>query len=173
MTSRHIYQRLKGHIDHCKYRMHLPIYNAIKKYGMENIQIELLYESNNFNIINKKEKFFIKKFNSLSPKGYNIQKGGYKPPLKKRNGFKPIKQTKIKISKTLKLYYKENGTEICKKAQKIAANNRAKKAISLINKEINKMKKDNIKITQRGLAKRCNRSQCFIQNYLKTSRIRI
>lgn len=50
---------------------------AIRKYGKENFSWEILEECSVENI-DEKEKYYIKKFNSISPNGYNILEGGQK-----------------------------------------------------------------------------------------------
>lgn len=58
-------------------------FQAIKKYGFNNFQVEILEEVKLDNI-DEKEGEYIKKFNSLQPNGYNVQKGG-KVNYSKRN----------------------------------------------------------------------------------------
>lgn len=65
--------------------------NAIKKYGKNNFNIELLHECNP-KFLNYFEKLFISEYNSVD-NGYNITKGGF--------SFKPTKETIEKRSKTL------------------------------------------------------------------------
>lgn len=48
---------------------------AIRKYGKENFQWEILEECKVDNI-DEREKFYIKEYNSLTPNGYNILSGG-------------------------------------------------------------------------------------------------
>ncbi len=56
------------------------IYNAIKKYGWENMKFNILWSSTdmtNINyILNEFETDFIKLYNSLAPNGYNLISGG-------------------------------------------------------------------------------------------------
>lgn len=54
-----------------------PIHSAIKKYGKENFKLDVLEWTENYNL---REKELIKKFNTLSPNGYNICVGGEEPP---------------------------------------------------------------------------------------------
>lgn len=57
----------------CKNR---PIYNAIKKYGIENFKIDILeYVENNY-ILEEKEIYWIKKLDTYGKNGYNASKGG-------------------------------------------------------------------------------------------------
>jgi group I intron endonuclease len=61
------YQHCYGHHKH-KSLIHL----AIKKYGKDNFLFEPIFESESEQEISEKEKFFIDKFNSLNPNGYNL-----------------------------------------------------------------------------------------------------
>jgi group I intron endonuclease len=169
MTSRTIKQRIKGHIDNSKNpkTSFYPLYRVIKKFGINNVNIEIIYETNNFDDINEKEIYFIKFYDSLvSNKGYNIQSGGYKPSKGNRRGTHLTKETKEKISKTLKEYFSnEENRKICKNAQQIAAKNRSIKSLELINKNIIDMKINNEKLTERKIANKCKKSQFFIRYY--------
>lgn len=48
-----------------------PLYNAIRKYGIENFSIEILEECSEEQL-NEKEYYYIQKNNTLVPNGYNI-----------------------------------------------------------------------------------------------------
>jgi group I intron endonuclease len=51
--------------------------NAAKKYGLENFEINILEEGiDSIKELNEKEIFYIKKFNSIAPNGYNLMDGG-------------------------------------------------------------------------------------------------
>ena len=56
-----------------------PIHSAIKKYGKENFKLEILEWSEDYN---QREKELIIEYNTLSPNGYNVAKGGEEPPHK-------------------------------------------------------------------------------------------
>jgi group I intron endonuclease len=67
---------------------------ALNKYGIENFDFKLIcigFDSN----LNDLEIFYINKFNSIAPNGYNLRSGG-------NNGGKHNEETKRKISETLK-----------------------------------------------------------------------
>lgn len=54
------------------------IKRAIKKYGIENFEKHILETCENKNILNEKEKYWIKYLNSTNPEiGYNIAEGGH------------------------------------------------------------------------------------------------
>lgn len=73
-------RRFVGHCSRAKNDSdNSPIHAAIKKYGKENFKLEILEWTENYNI---REKELIKKYNTLSPNGYNIADGGEDPPHK-------------------------------------------------------------------------------------------
>lgn len=55
-----------------------PIHSAIKKYGKENFILEIIEWTENYN---QRERDLIKEYQTLSPNGYNICKGGESPPI--------------------------------------------------------------------------------------------
>lgn len=50
---------------------------AIKKYGKENFEVKFLEYCYSLNFLNDREKYWIKKLNSIQPNGYNISTGGH------------------------------------------------------------------------------------------------
>lgn len=56
----------------CRYALH----NAIRKYGAENFTVEQIDIACSKEELNKKEQYWIKYYNTLSPNGYNLQTGG-------------------------------------------------------------------------------------------------
>jgi group I intron endonuclease len=82
-------------IEHCKKTSDCSaIANAIQKYGKENFSIDILYTTNSVDMLNRKEQEFIKKFNTLRPKGYNLTTGGL--------NFIRSEETKRKLSERQK-----------------------------------------------------------------------
>lgn len=81
---------------------HSYLYQSMRKYGTENFIIEIVYE---FDQIlqnwEELEKYYIKKYNSIRPNGYNILQGGNKPPTKYGN---ENNKTKIKDEELPLLY---------------------------------------------------------------------
>ena len=51
-------------------------HNAINEYGFENFDFAII-ETCDVNELNEKEVYYIKKYNTLFPNGYNISEGGY------------------------------------------------------------------------------------------------
>lgn len=50
---------------------------AIRKYGIQSFKISVIDNAIDKQVLNEKEKYWIKKLNSLSPNGYNISIGGF------------------------------------------------------------------------------------------------
>lgn len=72
--SKNIKQRLNNYKKlRCKKQP--AIYNALIKYGSESFKFEIIEECEK-EFLNELEQFYIKKFNSLSPNGYNLTTGG-------------------------------------------------------------------------------------------------
>ena len=72
----------------------------LQKEGEENFEYEILFEidekrSKIFDILNEKEKYYIKLYNSQVPNGYNISEGG--KSVKWMVGYKPTQETLQKL----------------------------------------------------------------------------
>ena len=78
LTHRQLIDRWRQHIKASRYKYYSDynnkLHRAIRKYGEENFQIELLEETNT-NLLNEREKYWIKFYNSKET-GYNISNGG-------------------------------------------------------------------------------------------------
>lgn len=74
-TQKTFKKRLSTHISATKSGKKNKINNAIRKYGLDNFTKEILYDTNNLDILNQKEMEYIKLFNSVN-EGYNHTLGG-------------------------------------------------------------------------------------------------
>lgn len=120
------------------------VYQAIKKYGLENLKFDVLYEGCEDDI-KQLEISLIKEYNTFAPNGYNLTEGGegsigWKPSAKtrqkwsesrsgKKNGMhgkKHSKETKAKISAKAKGRKNPTRSRLNKQYQG-AKNPRAKK----------------------------------------------
>lgn len=75
-TKRTLEKRLKAHLYEAaakKYNMYL--HNSIRKYGKENFTITLIEECSKEEVY-EKERYWIRKMNTLQPNGYNEHEGG-------------------------------------------------------------------------------------------------
>lgn len=73
-TSLTVEHRFKEHLikAHGLERQNLPLYNAMRKYGVEHFQVETIEETDN---LNEREKYWIAQYNSYE-NGYNATIGG-------------------------------------------------------------------------------------------------
>ncbi len=97
-------KRFKQHIDTSKKMQGYALHNAIRTYGEENFTIEMLYQSDNQDELNEKEKYYIEFYKSKTTEnGYNITGGG-KGVIYKRVDTSTTRADKI--SATLKEFYR-------------------------------------------------------------------
>ena len=95
------------------------LYNAMIKYGIQNF---------NFSIIegpvenyNEREKFWIEHYNSLTPNGYNMTKGGEEPPVF-HGETHPMSTHIAKEIEQIQKYLKENKKSILEIAEEFNYN---------------------------------------------------
>jgi len=84
-------------MEHCRLArkgFDSAFYNAIRKYGKENFESQIIGIAYSLEEIKQKEKDFIKQFNTLAPNGYNMTAGG-----DGLENYKHSKETIRKISK--------------------------------------------------------------------------
>lgn len=92
-TSLSVEQRFRTHINNSKYkRNNQKIYNAMRKYGVENFIVEQIYQGDD---ALQREDEFIKKYNAE----YNMVEGGNKPPSQKGNRWNMSEEAKDKLRK--------------------------------------------------------------------------
>ncbi len=51
------------------------IHSAMRDYGLDNFSFEIIEQVNN-NLLNEREKYWIKQYDCIAPKGYNLTEGG-------------------------------------------------------------------------------------------------
>lgn len=95
-TICNIKKRFREH-KHASLNQNTYLYNAMRKYGVENFSIMVIDCVNSLDELNEKEIYWIKKLNSKTPNGYNILDGGLGV-----KGFHHSKETKelLKIKST-------------------------------------------------------------------------
>ncbi len=110
-TTKTLEQRIKEHL--CRTVNQSTIFqNALRKYGINNFNMKVIDHGEDRDDLNNKEQFWIKFFNCIAPKGYNITSGGDANPVCHplvrqkisiaQTGKKRSEQTKIKISEYFK-----------------------------------------------------------------------
>lgn len=75
--SVHIQARFNQHKNEAKNGNTRPLYNAIRKYGIENFSFEIIEECSK-EMLNEREIYWIKKYDSFH-NGYNLTPGGNEP----------------------------------------------------------------------------------------------
>jgi len=88
--------------------------NAIRKYGVEDFDVELV-EYCDIDDVNEKETYYIKKFNTLYPNGFNLKNGG-------GNVFTHSDESKKRVSNGVINYFKNKKFERFKNIKKIDDN---------------------------------------------------
>jgi group I intron endonuclease len=73
-TIQSINKRFKNHLFAC-YHEKMPLHRAIRKYGKDKFNIEIIDFAMNSEELNKKEIFYIEKLNTIK-NGYNVDLGG-------------------------------------------------------------------------------------------------
>ena len=110
-------KRWDGHLSKIKKGSGCPaLRDAITKYGIENFSFDILCECETLDERMEKEIYYIKEFDCMILKGYNILPGGHYS-----GGFigkKHSEETKAKLSKTSKEYYAD--PEVRKKSSERA-----------------------------------------------------
>ncbi len=100
--------RWKGH---CNSKTFGYLRRAIAFYGRDKFKVEVLEVVATREELGEREKYYIQKFNTLAPNGYNIAKGGFHTPMSEETklkiglfhkGRKHSVESKIKMSESHK-----------------------------------------------------------------------
>lgn len=102
------------------------LHRAFRKYGFENFNYEILSKDiDDIDLLNKLEIFYITKFNTKAPNGYNVENGGKNAPKpktlehKKKEIWSQAKLTEEEVIELRKAYKaKKSPTEIYNKKYK-------------------------------------------------------
>lgn len=99
-TIQTLKRRISEHVSVSKKQSNLYLYNAMKKYGVDNFNYSIIDECDNRDELNELEIYYIKKYNSTNAEfGYNYASGGYGGGTK---GYKHSKESKKLMSKNTK-----------------------------------------------------------------------
>lgn len=75
-TQRTLETRVREHLQASETGEGFYLHSAIRKYGWDKFTVEVIAETDNIEILNELEKFYISKYNS-NHIGYNLAPGGY------------------------------------------------------------------------------------------------
>ena len=90
-TMRTLLRRMAAHVASTANH---PFANALRKYGLKGFKIEVIDQARTFMALNRKEIFWIKHYDCVAPKGYNLTYGG--------EGGTPSADTRRKMSEIKK-----------------------------------------------------------------------
>ena len=74
-TTKSVEWRWSQHRKHVG-SVHFPVYHALRKYGPEGFEVEVLASACSVECLNYLETLFIATYNTLVPNGYNLDSGG-------------------------------------------------------------------------------------------------
>lgn len=152
--SKHILQRWTQHRYDSKTKQ-LPLYRAIRKYGIENFKFEILEECKIENL-SKLEDYYINKYNTYIPKGYNYNKYDSSliiPLLKQNLTIKEIANKLNTTEGTIQGFMQSNDIHTADFRKRITSN---KKTIQLDKNNIIINKFNTIKEAAEYLSKKTN-----------------
>ena len=138
-TTRSFKERIS---EHCR-KDNTLIGKAIKKYGIDNFECVIIDKADDTSELNKKEMYWIRKLNTMTPNGYNLCYGG-----NNTKGYSHREESKEKMSLTkLKLgtmkgpknhFYGKNHTEETKEKLKKSWTNDRKQRMSEFSKKLDR-----------------------------------
>jgi group I intron endonuclease len=104
-TTMTLASRIASHVREARYgrRSRSAFHCALRKYGVENFDIEVVETCDTIDQLNERERHWIATLNTISPRGYNIEPGGKHFPMSeatkaKLRGRKISEETRQKIS---------------------------------------------------------------------------
>src|SRR5438309_11361208 len=104
-TTATLANRIASHVREAHYgrRSKSVFHNALRKYGLDNFETEVLETCDTIDQLNDKERHWIASLKTISPNGYNIEPGGRHFPMSeatkaKLRGRKVTEETRQKIS---------------------------------------------------------------------------
>lgn len=112
-TTRTLDERKWQHINNAKKGTKTHLYNAMRKYGIDNFVFEKICDVDNIEDLNILERYYIAKYDCINS-GYNMVDGGNNNVMfldnvkKKHSESMRSEKTRIKISQSMKKYRKEN-----------------------------------------------------------------
>lgn len=118
-TTRTFTLRLQEHLRHNK----TAFDKALRKYGLENFVYGIIDTAKTIDDLNKKEIYWIKQFNSMTPNGYNLCNGG-----DNTKGYHHKLISRIKMSNSKKGRFKGKENPFFKKKHSNETRTRMRKA---------------------------------------------
>jgi group I intron endonuclease len=110
-TKTKLEKRFTSHVCAANSGSTAIIHNAIRKYGKDAFEIELLQECQSFEELDEAERGWIAELNTVAPNGYNIEEGGC------RNRGSLSEATRVKLREAAKHRSPEWYEKICRAAR--------------------------------------------------------
>lgn len=80
-TIRGLRERWRQHVYNARHGSDYAIHAAIRKYGEDNFELEIIDTADDRDELDSKEIYWIQVYNSMSPNGYNLCSGGKTPRM--------------------------------------------------------------------------------------------
>ena len=159
-TIRSIEKRWANHCCKSIYKSCPALSNAIQKHGKENFTITEIDGANAMDELNYLENFYVHKFNSLAPNGYNLREGGGARCKHSKINRKKQLNAQDNLSKTFNIYEitrdnKKNSSSIKYKVLEVkkigSYNNQTKcsRDFNILQGSINNCLKNKVKFTNK------------------------
>jgi group I intron endonuclease len=102
-TTESVNRRWKRHQYACATGLKLPLYEAMRKYDVQNFSIKVVLEVEKSGDLDQLEMLYIKKFSTKAPAGYNLTDGGDGASYgnKLRLNMHPSETNKVALRKVL------------------------------------------------------------------------
>lgn len=109
------------------------LHKAMAKYGVDNFSFSIIEEVDN-NIMPQREQYWIEYYNSITPNGYNITKGGEGTPGFSRTQTKEEREKRKNSNKKFFEEHPEKRKEISQRTQKLWQDPEYRKKVTESNK---------------------------------------
>lgn len=76
LTTKSALIRWREHLDESKRNLHKELYKAIRDFGEENFNLEIIEEVEDEELLWEREEYWIQYYNCIFPNGYNMNRGG-------------------------------------------------------------------------------------------------
>jgi group I intron endonuclease len=106
-TKTTLYKRFASHVCAANRGSTAIIHSAIRKYGKDAFEVELLQECQSFDELDQAERRWIAELNTIAPNGYNVEAGGC------RNRASMSEATRAKLREAAKHRSPETYAKIC------------------------------------------------------------
>ena len=108
-------RRLYNHNANVRNNKNLPLYDAIRRYGAKNFSVKVIDKDRKTRHIDACERYYIRKYNSLYPNGYNLESGGHNNKVLSKDHKRKISENHVGMSG--KIHSQESKTKMSESAK--------------------------------------------------------